>query len=170
MTLGEYDDEKLPEVLLEEWSCDEAPLGFAERVAVSARADGSSSGGRGRGRGLLVPLLLAALFISAGAAAAWSQKKQQGVRSAETSHREGGLPVPKPQKLSFHGRSGEVRAEPERQIASPVTKRPALLVEQLVEDSSLDEEELPSEEAAPRVIHFPKCECGTSGVVCTCSD
>jgi hypothetical protein len=64
--------------------------------------------------------------------------------------------------VSFQWMMDTSHAEPEAEL-EPV----APVARQNVRAPEVPGEEAP---ARPRVVHFPRCECGTSGIVCACSD
>lgn len=156
----ERDDEL--DGVLEAWAAPRVPAGFAERVVERALSDHSRSarpGGRG---GIVVPLLLVAMFMSWGA---WAGLEAS--RAASTNDIAESPPTSvEPSELSFELVSGPAYAEPEigpeqERAAAPAKPRPV---------SKADKDEDGQAAEPPRVVHFPRCECGTSAIVCTCSD
>jgi hypothetical protein len=147
---------------LETWDASVPPPNFARAVAEAAvhqrKAPRSTAQGKVAGG-----LLLAATFVGLGAAAAyggWQIHPSQVVEAGTYSQ-----PVPAPARMLFYSSEPVVAAEPEVLIPASVPhQRPP-------RKSSIAASPVASEafdEAQP--IHLPLCECGTSGVVCSCAE
>ncbi len=154
--------------ILREWSADEVPDDFATRVVLAARGGQAIHPSPKASRSLGVPLLLVAIFVSVGAAAAWDRYERRQPIAGPGAASQGDAPGARPSRLSFHLVSDDGRAERE-ETATASTKAakgkriqtPNVLIS-AVDEATVD--------TKPRVVHWPKCECGTSGVVCACSD
>lgn len=159
-------DERTLGSFLSEWGADEPPAGFSQAVVRAARQADGMTQARWTPRGVIVPLFLAALFVSFGAAAF----NEYSTRREPTAAVLVAEPSSEPRKvtpLAFHSPEEASQAEPDRAPSKPrIEPRISRLPPPLVEVAAVQE---PVEER-PRVVHFPHCECGTSGVVCACSD
>lgn len=161
------DDDRPLGSLFGDWQAEEPPEGFASAVVRSFESERRKAGSRWATRGVVVPLLLAAVFISWGAAAAFSER---ALRTAELGQEETTETAPKAKeapRLSFYSTLEPSSAEPDPLIEPSRNVRPEMRPE--APSGEVEEAERLAAET-PRVIHFPRCECGTSDVVCTCSD
>lgn len=153
-----------------DWSYDEPPRDFARDLAQLAISERAQSGTRRTRHGVVVPLLLAAFFVSLGAAAAWSRFGSPEIGAVEVSAPE---LTTKREKLSFAVHARGASAERERAKSEPPEsgRRANTRLAPPTFAKSQDAQEIESEASQrPRAVHFPSCECGTSGVVCSCAD
>lgn len=161
-------DESGLDFLFEEWGTTEAPEDFAQRVLSAAQVEKTARRSRLVPRSVVVPLLLVALCISVGAAAAWDRWKPVRVGgSVEVTDLE--VPrIERSSQLSFHMAHDLGHAVPEvGAVDSPRKSSSRVVVSDDVEPPPVDAIAV---EPKPGIVHWPQCECGTSGVVCTCSD
>lgn len=163
-------DERTLGSLLDEWAADEPPAGFAPTVVRAARPAEGMTVSRWTPRGVVVPLLLAALFVSLGAAA-FSEHAERRERKKAALLAETRQEPKKPTQLVFHVSQEVSQAEPDpvRAFRAAKPRDLPLTSSTLSPPTEASQAEVPAEER-PRVVHFPHCECGTSGVVCSCSD
>lgn len=146
----------------DDWPVDDVPPEFSARVA-SLCLEQRSAGGGVRSRGLFVPVLLVALLVSFGAVASLASYAEGRVRllpaedTGTLAPREHRVSVPLSTGSAFAERA--VPAEPE--VPTPRSAKPA---------REPNPEVLPDMPKPPRQVHQPRCECGTSGVVCSCAD
>lgn len=161
------DDDRPLGSLFGKWQADEPPEGFSSAVVGAFEAERQMRSSRWAPRGVVIPLLLAGAFVSFGAAAAFSERALRNVESGQEETFRTPLSVEKAPPLFFHGAFESGRAEPDALTESARSVRPESPASATPEEV---EEAEPSAPETPRVVHFPRCECGTSGVVCTCSD
>lgn len=161
------DDDQPLASLLSEWQTETPPEAFASTVVRVFESERRASGLRRAPRGVVIPLLLAAAFISLGAAAAFSERALRSVESGQEQTDETPVKAGKAPRVSFYGTFESARAEPDSSITPARIVRAENPARALSEEV---EEVAPPAAETPRVVHFPRCECGTSGVVCTCSD
>jgi hypothetical protein len=147
---------------LDQWTADEPSSDFAARIAQKVSQGGTRSARAGRS--VVVPLFLAAIFVSLGAAAAWDTWARP-VLTVEVER--GADPAAKRQIVSLKPHSQIVSAERDQEAAEQGSLRPQLRKVAAPEAAEQVDEEPPT---PPRVVHVPRCECGTSGVVCSCAE
>lgn len=159
-------DERTLGSLFDEWRADEPSAGFALGVIRAARPAAAVTSTRWTARGVVVPVLLAALLVSFGAAAFSQREVRSGLKNSleETDARH---PSMKAAPIAFQFPEEAGQAEPDWVDSKPRVKEPN--PKPIAQPAFLTEVEVPVV-APPRVVHFPHCECGTSGVVCSCSD
>jgi hypothetical protein len=154
---------------LSSWRSDEPPSDFARNIVEAAAREQARGGTQRTGRGVVIPLLLAAIFLSVGAAAAWGVRQKTETSTAEQA--EPIAPLTKGEQLSFALHARSANAEREQAKENDQKRPPPPKAENAPQPPKSDEiDNLGDESAPPRVLHLPKCECGTSGVVCSCAD
>lgn len=159
------------ELALRQWGAKDAPSDFAEKVASRFARERPGVLRLPKGR-VLVPLLLAALFLSAGAFAAWQQWRPRLVSGAGETLAESKLSREAP--VFVHQLQQDARAEPERQkqpSAAPPPRRDSKsrAPAKAVDSGTTERAEAPGP-TPPKRLHLPDCECGTSAIVCSCSE
>jgi hypothetical protein len=145
----------------ESWAVQEPSADFSVRTALFCRAEAHPLGLRGLPRGLF-RVLLAALLLSAGAYAASRYSDIQLSQDDESAKSE---PHDlEPGKVSVYATPpADAFAEPEKSENLRV-KRRAIQTRPVVQD------EVVAQPMNPAGVHHPRCYCGTSAVVCFCSD
>lgn len=145
------------------WGAQEPSEGFSAKTALLCRSEARPVRWRRLPRGLF-RVLLAAVLLSAGAYAAsqdWGvklSKDGEGAKS-EPPHLEG--------KVSVYG-APRADAFAEREKGEELhRKRKPVRTQPVVQEAS---EETVAEPKDPTGVHHPRCYCGTSAVVCFCSE
>jgi hypothetical protein len=154
-------DEEL-DALLDAWAAPQCPDGFAERAVSRALSDRRVSRPPGR-PGLVVPLLLVAMLVSLGAWAGLEASRDDSPAGAP----ETAPSSVKAKHISFELVAGTTYAEPE--LETEEEQGPSKPARQDKRSDPDTDGEAQSTKPPP-VVHWPRCECGTSAVVCTCSD
>ncbi len=145
------------------WNASAPPADFACRVAVLA----SQEQGKGKRQrsGLVVPILLVALFVSCGAAAAWDSLSTN--RSQALLEEKGPSPlVQDARELDWRSAPSRWEPEPILKVDPPVEFPVSRVKRELVEmepPAAVEEQKQP-----PTPLHLPRCECGVSAIICTC--
>jgi hypothetical protein len=161
-----HDDDGSLGALLDDWRADRPHDRFASTVVRAAELERARLRAASTPRGVVVPLLLAALFVSLGAAAAFSQRSESSVGAVEETLSDPPLRAIRAPQVAFHatGESAQAEPEPTREASRNQSVRPP----SFAAPTEIAEEETPV--VSPHTVHFPRCECGTSGVVCACTD
>jgi len=160
------DEDRELDALMQSWSVPDCAPDFASRVVARSLADRGVIVPLYRRR-LLVPLMLAACLLSAGAFAGWEAHSSH-IRAngpAQPSGQVESILAAKKSRVSFQVMSGAAQAEPEPALVPP-PKPPA----QRQVPPSETKTELPPPPQNPTKVHLPRCECGISAIVCACSD
>ncbi len=151
------------EPIFSSWNASVPPAEFASRVALLA----SEEHGRGtrHRRGLVIPILLAALFVSFGAAAAWDSLVMSG------SQRLVDEPVSAPMVQDARELQWVSAASLRQPKSIPEIDIPKKLPVSRVNRQLVELEPPPAAgepERSPTKLHLPRCECGVSAIICTC--
>jgi hypothetical protein len=154
---------------LGQWSPSRPPSDFAEKVTSRFLQERPTVSRWPKGR-VLVPLLLAALFLSAGAFAAWQEFRPRlslvGDDALPAEKRSGTQET----RVRLHQVHQSGQAEPERH-KEPVAPQPPRKARK---DVPAKVDEIPENKSSgptpPKKLHLPDCECGTSAIVCSCSE
>lgn len=171
------------------WEAEEPRSDFAtrtlERMIRQSQAEGESFGIAANARsvsvvrpvfpkkGVLAPLLLVAIFFSfAAAAALGSLVSRKSVVSSENGTKGDAFSAPARQvEVGIPASTAHAEREPEVPASHKLPRRAgkgspekagAPDTEQTTKSSSSSRKKEP--------LHFPQCECGTSGIVCSCAD
>lgn len=158
------DDQKL-DALLAKWEAPVCSPNFAARVVGEALAERVVPLPARRGK-FVVPLLLVACLLSAGAFAAWERQQKQTFFEKASASGASFAPE-KDARISFQLVSASTEGERETGAEKPqVPMLPRLQETPPAADGSVDNGPLQQ----PRKVHWPRCECGTAAIVCTCSE
>lgn len=148
----------------ESWGVQKPSEGFSARTALLCRTQAQPLKLRGLPRGLF-RVLLAAVLLSAGAYAASQYSGVQLERDGEGAKNQ--IHHTESEKVSVYA-TPRVDAFAEREKGEEQrVKRKPMRTQPVVQDAS--EEGLP-QPTDPAGVHHPRCYCGTSAVVCFCSD
>lgn len=143
-----------------DWAAQSPPQGFAEAVVQAALLERKRRPEKRMPR-VITPLLLAGALISAGAAA-YSHLQASGT-DQKTDLSEEQLVSPTEVRVEFQ----PVDLEPiaERDLVQTTAARK---VSRSRPAPSVEVESAPHDSKPPAKLHWPRCECGTSAVICTC--
>jgi len=188
----------LSSVDLSEWRAQEAPDEFSQDLIKKLAVERRVVSNNWRARGLVIPLLMASLLIAWGAAAAFGgpgssvfsfidspepkrdlspepglertspaaqapialdEEEVFEVVDAPQLGRLQAAPSPQERKLIASGRDQESAASGKSKELKPGAVEPEAALKLQTDQVDTRHE-----------LHLPRCECGTSGVVCSCFD
>lgn len=144
-----------------DWPSQNPSEGFAARIVERAMAERRGVRTPRKFR-RVIPLLLAGVLLSA-AAAAYSHLEGERTQ-IEAIEENDSLTLTTP-RVEFHARQTQSELVAEKdQIRSPGKRR----IPHAEEAPAHQVEPAPPSNVPPGTLHLPRCECGTSAVICTC--